>query len=140
MLKAYFTENLGWKFASVGLAVLVWFTASYGLERSALTPWGRRTFATLPVTVMTDASHQHHYVVEPATVRATFRGDRTLLETLQPDDISVFVNLTGIAEAKSFRRRVEIHAPAGVVLAWVVPNEVSVRDEPQQPTAASDSP
>lgn len=129
MLKASFTDNLGWKLASVGLAVLVWFTASYGLESGGLTPWSRRTFANLPVTVMTDANQQHNYVLEPSVVRATFRGERALLENLHPGDISVFVNLTGIAEARSFRRRVEINAPSGVTLAWVVPNEVNVRDE-----------
>ncbi len=129
MQKDWFTRNLGWKLGSIGLAVLVWFTASYGLERGELTPGGRRTFRNLPVTVMTDANQQRDYVIDPSVVDANFRGDRSLLETLRPSDISVFVNLTGIADAEDFRRRVEIHAPAGVILGWVVPNEVSVRDE-----------
>jgi hypothetical protein len=128
MFKHLFTRNLGWKVSSIGLAALVWFTASYGLERSGLTPGTRRTFTNLPVTVMTDANRQRDYIIEPAVVRATFRGDQALLEGLQPSEITVFVNLTGIADAKSFRRRVDVHAPAGVTLAWVVPSEVNVRD------------
>ena len=96
MSKHWITDNLGWKLSSIAMAMLVWFTASYGLERSELTPGSRRTFSSLPVVVMTDANELRDYVIDPSAVLVTFRGERRLLENLSPVDFTVFVNLTGV--------------------------------------------
>lgn len=127
MRRTWITRNLGWKVGSIGLAVLFWFTANYGLDRGGLTPGSRRTFSNLPITIMTGANERRTYEIDPAVARLALRGERTLLESLQPRDISVFVNLTGIADANHFRRRVDVHTPPGVSLVWVFPVDVTVQ-------------
>lgn len=147
MLK-FLTHNLGWKLLSVGLAALIWMSADYAMRRppdtGALTAAARRTFPALPITILTTANDPRHYVVEPAEVRATFRGPPALIDRLRPSDISVFVNLTGIRDAKELRKSIEVLAPPGVTLVSLTPSEVLVRTDlappnapmlPQQPTS-----
>lgn len=129
----WFTHNLGWKLVSVALAGVVWVAANYVLEHGALgresIGASRITLNNLPITVMTGANEPRHFVVQPPKVRAALRGDRELLAALKPSDVSVFVNLTGITEAREFRKEIEVHTPPGVALLWVIPTEVSVRTD-----------
>lgn len=129
----WLTHNLGWKLVSVALAGVVWLAANYVLRHGALggetVGTSRLTLDDLPITIMTGANEPRHFVVQPSKVRAALRGDRELLESLNPSDVSVFVNLTGITEVREFRKALEVHTPPGVSLLWVIPTEVSVRTD-----------
>ncbi|RME95001.1 MAG: hypothetical protein D6766_04385 [Verrucomicrobia bacterium] len=136
MLK-FITNNLGWKLLSVALAAIVWMAADYAMRRppspATVAGTARRTFANLPITILTTANDPRHYVVEPAQVRATFRGPPEVIERLRPGDISVFVNLTGIRDARELRKNIEVLAPPGVTLVSLMPSEVLVRTDLTMP-------
>jgi hypothetical protein len=127
------THNAGWKLLAVALASIIWMAANYSLEHGGFAAErqgsSRITLSHLPITIMTGANEPRHFVVDPSEVRLAVRGDRALLEALRPSDISVFVNLTGITEAREFRKRIEVHTPPGVALVWVIPTEVNVRTD-----------
>lgn len=127
------SNNLGWKIASVALAAVVWFAADYAMRRtigpSDAGPRGRRTFKNLPITIMTAANEPRHFVVQPSEVSLTLRGEEALLESLQPTDLSAFVNLTGITEARELRKTIEVHLPPGVTISMLMPADVLVRSD-----------
>ncbi|MCP5522414.1 MAG: hypothetical protein H7A46_12795 [Verrucomicrobiales bacterium] len=137
------THNLGWKLTSVVLAAVVWFAADYAMRRTAFpspdSPLrGRRTFKSLPITILTAANEPRHFFVQPSEVTLTLRGDEALLESLQPSDLSVFVNLVGITEARELRKTVEVHLPPGVTIYMLVPGDVLVRSD--LPLSVTNSP
>jgi hypothetical protein len=129
------THNLGWKTTSLVLATLVWLTLRSGIP-SQLKPEDQRTFYRLPITVMTTATDDRVFRVEPATVDVTVAGETGLLAGLHPGDIQVFVNLTSVVDAKGQRRRIQVHTPVGASLIRSVPEEVFVESAPR-PAPAS---
>ncbi|MBM3880897.1 MAG: hypothetical protein FJ387_14460 [Verrucomicrobia bacterium] len=134
---ARISDNLVWKVISVLLATLIWFIIRFGFQER-LSPGARRNFNGLPITVMATANEARAFQVDPGVVDVTVRGEPGLLRSLQPSDIAVFVNLTGILDAKSLRKKVEVHPPAGVTLVWVAPTDVKVEarltpDTPPRP-------
>lgn len=127
------THNPGWKITSVAMAAVLWFAADYAMRRtSAPTDFslrGRRTFKNLPITVLTAANEPRHFVVQPSEVSLTLRGEEPLLESLRPTDLSVFVNLVGITEARELRKTIEVHLPSGVAISMLMPGDVLVRSD-----------
>jgi YbbR domain-containing protein len=127
------TRNLGWKLASVILAAVVWFAADYGMRRTAFQATdfaesGRRTLNNVPITIMAAANEPSQFIVQPSEVSLTLRGDKGLLEGLQPSDLTVYVNLVGITEARELRKKVDVHLPPGVTISMMVPADVLVRN------------
>lgn len=126
------THNLGWKLASLCFATLVWFTIHYGVQ-NRFKPGARRTFSNVPITVMTTANETRTFRVEPDAVQLVVRGEGTFLRDLRPSDVTAFVDLTGVTEAKALRKRIQVHTPPGVALVWVAPREVAVESLPLAP-------
>jgi hypothetical protein len=118
-------RNLGWKAVSLILATLVWIAVRYSREEDLATGI-RRSFTGVPITVMTSASDRRAFKVEPGSAEVTVRGERGLVSRLRTSDLTVFVNLTGIAEVKSLRKRIEVLSPPGISLVWVAPKDVYV--------------
>lgn len=121
----FITYNLGWKLASLCFATLAWFTIHYGFQ-DRFKPGARRTFSGVPITVLTTADDKRTFRVQPDSVQLVVRGEGTFLRDLRPTDISVFVDLTGITEAKALRKKIEVHTPPGVGLVWMTPTDVAV--------------
>jgi YbbR domain-containing protein len=121
------------KLFSLALAVLIWITVSLAIQKEvspvaalALTNPERRTFSNLPVVVMSSASDVRSFKVNPNEVEVTVEGDAKRLQSLQPKDIRVIVDLTGIESARDLTKRIEVSTPAGVTHVLVAPQEVHI--------------
>ncbi len=121
------------KLFSLGLAVLIWFTISLAIRNDvspmsslALAPSQQMVIPDLPVVIMSSASDVRSFKVNPKEVEVTVQGDPRALQKLQPKDIHVLVDLTGIEAAHDLRKRLEVSTPAGVTHVRVSPEEVQV--------------
>ena len=120
------------KFFSLMLAVLIWVTVSFVIQKEAspATPLTvlneMRAFPNLPVVVMSSAADVRNFKVAPQQVEVTVQGDAGVLQKLQSADIRVLVDLTGIETAADLRKRVEVSTPAGISLVRVDPQEVNI--------------
>jgi len=121
------------KLFSFALAVLAWFTVDVALRNNPGAPIGALSFGPtqtrtehLTVTVMSSAEDVRSVRVNPKEVDVTIQGDGKILDHVQPKDIRVICDLTGIEATNALRRRIEITTPAGVTLLRVEPEEVQV--------------
>jgi YbbR domain-containing protein len=121
------------KLFSLALAVLIWITVSLAIQKEVspvaaltLTNSERRTFANLPVVVLSSASDVRTFKVNPNEVEVTVEGDAKRLQNLQPKDIRVIVDLTGIESTRGLTKRIEVSTPAGVTHILVAPQEVQI--------------
>jgi YbbR domain-containing protein len=114
----YITHNFGWKLLSLVLAGLTWLVmeSKSGNEqklREAPVETGAkwRTFATVPVTVLSSATNSGHFAVVPDVVAVTVFGKQEDLERLQVQDIRVFVDVTGMGDEIKFQKTIQVQAP-----------------------------
>jgi YbbR domain-containing protein len=75
---------------------------------------GRRVLSNVPPTVLVD-SEDYSTVVIPSAVTLTLTGLQSVLDTLSSGDVSVLLNLGGLAEAR-YRIAPEVILPPGVEL------------------------
>jgi len=133
-LRRLFLDDLGLKLFSLLLAIGFWLTVSLAIQKEGspaapLTPLNdekEKTFFNLPVVVLSSASDVHDFKVSPATAGVSVRGDTKIIQQLQPQDIRVIVDLSGIEAARLLRKRIEVFPRPGVSLVRVVPEEVQV--------------
>ena len=125
------TKDAGWKLFSLLLAVGIWFTVNT-LSRDAITPakplesWATRSFADVPVLVMSAAADVREFKVQPAVVQVTVSGRPEVMNALVEKEIHVVVDLTGIESARELKKHVDVSVPSGVTVVRVVPLEVDV--------------
>lgn len=126
----WITKDFWWKLFSLVLAVVIWLTV-YKIreEPTGLTTATDKTltYGNVPVLVMATASDVHNYRVQPGTVTVQVTGPAKVLSVLKENQIHPVVDLTGIATADNFYRRVEVTTPPGVTLLSVEPDEVRVQ-------------
>ncbi len=133
LLQGLILRDFWLKLFSFVLAVLIWFTVNIAIQHevspvSSLTlgPLEQITFNRLPVMVMSSAEDVRSFRVDPKEVEVTLQGEGKALKKLQPKDIRVLVDLTGIEAAHDLRKRIEVSTPAGVTHVRVDPEEVQV--------------
>ncbi len=133
------------KLLSLALATLAWFTVDVALRNStppipslSLKPSEEIRFSRLPVVIMSSAEDVRSMKVNPKEVEVTVRGEPKILQKLQPKEIRVIVDLTGIEAAHDLKKRIEVSTPAGVTYVKVDPEEVQVIFPPK--TSSSESP
>jgi YbbR domain-containing protein len=118
--------------------VLIWLTVTFAITRD-LPPAGPlaraddrvRTIYNLPVTVMSSGSEARNFKVSPGEVEVMLQGEPKLLQSLQPRDIHVFVDLTGVAPAAGKRKGIEVAMPPGVAQVRIVPPDVQILFPPK---------
>ncbi len=132
-LQALILRDFWLKLFSFALAVLIWFIITIAIQNEVspvasltLGPLEQRTFASLPVMIMSSAEDVRSLRVNPKEVEVTVQGDLKTIRKLQPKDIRVLVDLTGIQAAHDLRKRIEVSTPAGVTHVRVDPEEVQV--------------
>src|SRR3954470_4632705 len=126
-MRDLFTKDLGWKLASVALAVVIWVTV-YRYRQGAFeggTP-RENTYGDLPVVVFSAAADARAFRIAPDTVSVKVRGSDDVMNVLQGNQIRPFVDLTGIESAKDFRLPVNVSLPKGVTLVDVDPPWIGV--------------
>jgi YbbR domain-containing protein len=120
------------KLFSLALAVLIWLTVSFAIQKEGspatalVLPQQARTFANVPILVMSTAQDVHNMKVRPGVVEVTVQGDAKTVYDLKQMDIRVIVDLTGIESARDLRKRLEVSALPGVSSVRVVPEDVQV--------------
>ena len=119
------TKDLSWKLFSLGLATVIWFTVQ-AVRQGQSEAWETRTFASLPVLVVSATADVREFRVNPNTVQATVTGRPEIMAVLQPIEIHVTVDLGDIETEEGLSRRVEVSAPPGVALVRVLPQEVNI--------------
>jgi len=120
------------KLFSLALAVLIWLTVSFAIQKegSPVSALGlaiqERTFANVPILVVSAGQDVRHMRVRPSEVEVTVQGDPKIVRGLQASDIRVIVDLTGIETAQGLRKRIEVSTLAGVSSVRVAPEDVQV--------------
>lgn len=122
------------KLFSFVLAVLTWFTVNSmanqkeGMPAGSLSliPPAQRRLSHLPVLILSSAEDVRSFHVSPKEVDVTVQAAPGVLKELQPRDIRVSVDLTGIQAAKDLSKRIDVSTPAGVSYVHVEPQEVQV--------------
>ena len=86
---------------------------------------GERVLSNVPPTVLVD-SEDFTTVVIPRAVTLTLTGPRSVLDTLSSGDVSVLLNLGGLAEAR-YRIAPEVILPPGVELLSMSVDSLTVK-------------
>jgi len=122
-----FTKDIGWKLASLTLAIAIWVTVfkynGGAFERG--TP-RQNTYSDLPVSVFCTTGDPRAFSIKPETVTIKVSGPAEAMDRLQGSEIHPFVDVTGNESARSFRRQVNVSLPHGVTLDDVDPVWVGV--------------
>jgi YbbR domain-containing protein len=111
-------RNIGWKILALLIGTALWFTVSGDLSIE-------RAIDDRPVT-MKNAGSGVQAVLIPSHVTITVRGSRQELGTLQDNQVSVVVDLTGLGPGQ-YKLPVYVDAPAAVAVTKIAPNIVEVR-------------
>ena len=111
-------RNLGWKLLALLVGTVLWFTVSGDLAIE-------RAVGDRPVIMKNTAAGVEALVI-PSRVAVTVRGSREELGTLQDNQVSVLVDLTGLGPGQ-YKLPAHVDAPAAVEVTKVVPATVEVR-------------
>lgn len=129
-LRDLFFKDFWLKLFSFALAVLLWFIIYFARDFSPGTPLRiateKRTFSQLPVDILSSAEDVRSFRVNPKEVEVTVQGDPRILKGLQPKEIRVLVDLTGISAAHDLRKRIQVSTPPGVTYTHASPEEVQI--------------
>ena len=121
-LRDLFFADFWLKLFSLALAVLIWLTVSFAVEKEIKV----RTFSKLPVSVMSTAEDVRHLRVRPSEVEVTVQGEGSLVRGLRPSDIRAMVDVTGIEGSHALKKRIDVSIMAGISLIRVEPPEVEI--------------
>ena len=131
-LRDLILNNFVWKLLSLLLAMLVWWRIDNLVEREneqAQTPAtssGETQTFSLPVRVLGPARNARGFAVVPSNVTVTLRGQRDILERVNPTNVVVYVDATFAPDAQSATLTVVVRPPAGVSVQEVRPAGVYV--------------
>lgn len=122
------TKDLGWKLASLILAVVIWETVFR--YRQGTPEFGahtvENTYGDLPVATLSATADARAYHISPDTVSVRVMGADNVMNVLQGSQVHPFVDLSSIESAREFRLPVNVSLPKGVTLVEVVPPWVGV--------------
>ncbi len=111
-------RNLGWKFLAVLMGTALWFTVSGDLAIE-------RTIDDRPV-IMKNTAAGVQAVLIPSHVTITVRGSREELGTLQDNEVTALVDLTGLGPGQ-YKLPVHVDTPSAVAVGKIAPTIVEVR-------------
>lgn len=120
-MRDFLTKDLPWKLASLALALGIWVMVRHETAAPA-----QRTFASVPVVVLSAEADVREFRVNPDVVRVTVSGRPDALGALEPKDLHAVVDLSGGAGSMDTLRRVDISVPPGLTVVRLSPSVVSV--------------
>ena len=128
-LNELFFKDFWLKLFSLALAVLIWLTVSFAIRKevSPSSSLGgmivEKTFANIPVVVMSSAADVRNFKVDPSEVTVQVEGDSKLMQTLQAKDVRALVDLTDIESPRDITKRIEISTPPGITYVSIFPTD-----------------
>ncbi len=122
-------SNTALKIISLILAIVLWAYVAYQ-DSPDISHW----FDNIPITEIgmdeLDASDYHVMSTDHKTIRVKLRGDRTALSKIEPDDINVQLDVSGIRQEGSVPVRLKVTVDsANVSVVSFKPDVVSVTTE-----------
>jgi hypothetical protein len=134
-LRHFFFHDFWLKLFSLALAALIYLTIYYARDLAPSSPvplvLENRTFAAIPVLVVSSAGDTRNYKVIPKEAEVTVQGDARALRSLIARDIRLLVDMTGIEAARGLRKRIEISTPPGISVIRIIPEEVQIVFSPE---------
>lgn len=138
MFYELFIRDWLWKLFSLLLAVAIWFTVHRVLVESAepvkVGDTNRITYASLPVTLVSDKADVRLYRVVPAQVQVVVAGSPEAMSVLNASQIRVTADLSGFDFQRDLKTDVEVSVPPGITLVSVDPPRVGVIAPPAAST------
>ena len=128
LMRDFFIKDLVWKTASLIFAVLIWvavFKYNGGAFEHRAAP-AENTYDNLPVLVFSATADPRAFQIAPNTVSVTVDGPKSVMDSLQRDQIRPFLDLSGATSAKQLRSPVLVALPKGVTLNDVDPPWIGV--------------
>lgn len=129
-------DNLWLKLLALALATLVWYGIKSKIDKGIQPPTGAqasistRLFERHPLSVLIAASATNQFRLDTNLVNILVKGEIGLVESLEPQDIQVFVDLTGAPPVTEATNRVLVQLPPGITLDQVIPAYVRVQRVP----------
>lgn len=124
-------NNFWWKFISLVLASMIWFTI-FAMQRNLRIgqpdPANAmvRTFVKHPITVMRTAADVRSFRVVPSEVDVTVSGPAAIVQSLTDREVEVYINLTDVLDAEGLIKKVQIFTPQSVNVIEVRPPDVRI--------------
>jgi YbbR domain-containing protein len=131
-LRDYIVNHFWWKLLSLLLAALAWLTINTMLQKeeslqtSPVVTSSTRSFAMVPVTLLTSPFNTNRFRTYPETVSVDIGGTAGDLQKLQPGQIQAFVNVADAGEEKQFRKPIQIQVPKDFAVMSMTPTNASV--------------
>ena len=128
----YIANHFWWKLLSLLLAALAWLTINTAfqkeesLQTSPVVTSSMRSFAMVPITLLTSTFNTNRFRTYPETVSVDIGGTANELQKLQPAQIQAFVNLTEAGDEKQFRKPIQIQLPRDFTVVSMTPTNASV--------------
>ncbi|WP_273322050.1 YbbR-like domain-containing protein [Vallitalea guaymasensis] len=121
-----FTRNVGWKIASIVIALFVWF-AIVRVED----PYITKDFKHIPVKVLNEevitSKNQYINFIEGQYVDVTLGGKRTIIERFNKDDIIATVDMQYLSFTDSLV--IDIKPIEGITVVKKSPNDMRISRE-----------
>jgi len=137
-MRNFILDNLGWKMASVVVAILIWITINSNIKLPGTRASSSIPFK-LPIAVVRAASDLGAFRILPGQAEVTVRGESAVLNDLNASDLLLFVDLTHVKDDKNLRKKIIVHTPPNVAAVKVDPEEVEVTRIPPAESANSRS-
>lgn len=125
-LRSFFTENIGLKLFSIGLAVVLWMVVSSGVTTEIVVSVPLE-FRNVPANL--------RFSAEPGQVQVRVRGSRRLVRGAASDEFTVPVDLadvSGSGERTMVLSTQEVEAPASFQVMQIVPSHVRLNFESER--------
>ena len=108
-LRSFLKKNLPWKIGALLLAIVIWnminnIISSPGGNPSL--PEERKILQNVPVLVLGRAGAQGDVIVRPPTVNVTVKGSPEEVRRVQASEITLYVDISGLAGKERYRQRV----------------------------------
>lgn len=126
MLRDLFIRDFGWKFFSLLLAAVIWYTVNKIIEGprpAAVSPdFNPVTYEGVPVSIEATGANMGQFTLNSNNVSVTVSGPPDKMEVLEENQIHAMVDLTDFDDkSKDQERRVEVSVPWGITVVNVEP-------------------
>ncbi len=131
-LRGYITHNFWWKLFSLLLAVFTWITIQASFQQhqtmldAPIDTVSKRTFPSVPVSIMTSLYNTNHFRLDPPMVEIEITGSEDSLTRLNPRDIHIFVDVSFAGDARLFRRPLQTQVPQGLAVTSLSQNQINI--------------
>jgi hypothetical protein len=125
-------KNFWLKLVALALAIMIWFTISYGIDNDFKLVQPRlnrvisQEFLRLPVSIITQPGDARVFSIGPKEVVITAVGEEAVMRKLPKQSIKVYIDLTDFHSRQATNGELRAYAPNGVTVIKINPSVVNV--------------